>query len=889
MSPSPSILSKERPYASLRMALLPTLILGAMTRPAHAVEYLAALDPASPGAISFDDGFFPSGFGTKVDLSRFEKANTALPGTYRADIRANKEWKARADITLSDVPGKDSAMPCFDRASLAAYGIDLEKVDAAAAEPGSPLKAIPEVAFCGELGEYVPGAEAVFDVASQSLDITVPQLYTLANAKGYVDPKYWDEGVNAGAINYSANLYRNTVSGGRSRLSGYVGVDATASFGSWHLVHRSSFNWSEHNGRDYKTTANYLQHDVPKLMSQVYVGDFYTTGNLFDSVNLRGAGLASDDRMLPQSLRGYAPVVRGIAETNARVIIKQRGALLRELTVSPGPFEVSDLYPTGYGGDIEVEVLEADGRSKRFNIPFSATPQSLRAGQSRWEVAAGKVMEDRRKNTPLAAQGTYQRGLNDTVTAYGGVTLATGYGAALVGGALNTKVGAFSLDVTGAKAKVRGVPDQSGVSVRVAYSKSIVDTGTNFSLAAYRYSTEGFVGLNDLTYLRDAAKLGKESPLAFGRTRSQFTANVYQQLGSKGGQVFVSGARRDYWGEQRKQVDFTVGYSNQWKSLSYSLSAQRTLESASNIRLPGRPIGSSENVGRSSYRDTRFLVSASLPLGNSDRAPNVNAWLERSTLAPASAQVGISGTALDDGQLNYNANLSRSSGSTSFSASAQYNASHGSINAGYSQGNGYKQVNAGITGGLVLHGGGHTWAPTLGETLGLVHAPGAEGARIGGNRRSRVDSNGYAVVTNLVPYQLNRVSLDPKGSSLDVELQETSKNIAPRARSIVRLDYKTVSGRTVLVDGTMENGDPIPFGAEVYDEQGNHVGMAGQGGQIIIRGVDKPSDLAVRWSDKPSDSCKIRLELGPKETKSPGLERYSLSCSPSTTAIPGMH
>jgi len=342
-------------------------------------------------------------------------------------------------------------------------------------------------------------------------------------------------------------------------------------------------------------------------------------------------------------------------------------------------------------------------------------------------------------------------------------------------------------------------------------------------------------------------------------------------------------------GDQRKRVDFTVGYSNQWKSLSYSLSAQRTLETANNIRLPGQPGGVGENTGRTSHRDTRFLVSASLPLGNSDRAPNVNAWIERSTLAPASAQVGISGTALEDGQLNYNANFSRSSGNTSFSASAQYNASHGSINAGYSQGRGYKQVNAGITGGLVLHGGGHTWAPTLGETLGLVHAPGAEGARVGGNRRSRVDSNGYAVVTNLVPYQLNRVSLDPKGSSLDVELQETSKNIAPRARSVVRLDYKTISGRTVLVDGTLQSGDPIPFGAEVYDAEGNLVGMAGQGGQIIIRGVDKPSELTVRWSDKPDDSCKIQLDVGPRNTKSTSLERQSLSCSASAPVVSNLH
>ena len=136
--------------------------------------------------------------------------------------------------------------------------------------------------------------------------------------------------------------------------------------------------------------------------------------------------------------------------------------------------------------------------------------------------------------------------------------------------------------------------------------------------------------------------------------------------------------------------------------------------------------------------------------------------------------------------------------------------------------------------------------------------------------------------------KINRVAIDPKGMSLDTELKEASQQVAPRARSVVRLDYKTINGRTVLVESALDNGDPLPFGAEVYDELGNHVGVTGQGGQIIIRGVDKPSDLTVRWSDKPTDSCKIRLDLGPKEAKSSGLERYSLSCSPSTS-VSGRH
>ena len=48
---------------------------------------------------------------------------------------------------------------------------------------------------------------------------------------------------------------------------------------------------------------------------------------------------------MPDSQRGYAPVVRGIAQTNARVRIEQNGSLIYETTVPPGEFAIDDIYP----------------------------------------------------------------------------------------------------------------------------------------------------------------------------------------------------------------------------------------------------------------------------------------------------------------------------------------------------------------------------------------------------------------------------------------------------------------------------------------------------------------------------------------------------------------
>ncbi len=54
----------------------------------------------------------------------------------------------------------------------------------------------------------------------------------------------------------------------------------------------------------------------------------FTDGALFDSVGLRRVQLSTDDRMYPESQRGYAPIVRGIAGSNARVQCRQGGNII---------------------------------------------------------------------------------------------------------------------------------------------------------------------------------------------------------------------------------------------------------------------------------------------------------------------------------------------------------------------------------------------------------------------------------------------------------------------------------------------------------------------------------------------------------------------------------
>jgi outer membrane usher protein len=882
-----------------RVGALPAWIALALgtASPAFAADPASPAEPAAvaagPGAVSFDADFFPAGMAPKVDLSRFEKGNVVLPGSYYGDIRLNKQWRSRGDIVFANAPGSEEAYPCFDAAMLTSVGIDLEKVAADATARGK--KPLPQGRFCAPLDDYIVDATTHFDVGTQDLSISVPQIYESRHARGYVDPSQWDAGINAAVFGYNANVYR--AGRGSQETNGYLGLNASMNFGSWHVGHQGAANWRERGGLTYQASASYLQHDIPSWQAQFVAGDTFTSGDLFDSVRLRGVRMYTDDRMLPQSLRGFAPVVRGIAETNAHVIVRQNGFVIYDVNVAPGAFAFDDLYPTGYGGDLDVEVQEADGRIKRFVVPFSAVPQLLRAGQQRWSLAAGKVEQRDQTDGPNILQGTYRRGINNRVTAYGGVTLASGYRAVLAGAGLNTSVGAFSTDITQARNRVPGSPATQGLSTRVAYNKNLVETGTNIGVATYRYSTGGYVGLNDAARMRSWAARGLDS--GFAQQRSRMDVNLNQTLPGGYGQVFLTGSSIQYWNQRGRQLDFTAGYSGSWRSLSYSFSAQRTRDSfeANGLfgngivnRIPGDISQGATVPVAQTRRDTRLFLTVSMPLGRSDNAPLMTAMASSSPRDGSNQQVSVGGTFGAERRFSYSGTASHAGGNNTASVSGQYNGSFGNVGGSYSHGSGYQQVGASLSGSLVVYRGAAVFSPPTGDTIGLVYAPGGRGARIEGGQGSVLDVNGFGVVPYLQPYLLNTVALDPKNASAGLELKSSQIDVAPRANSVVLLKFDSKVSRALMIQTALPDGRPVPFGADIFDEHGQSVGVAGQASRLFVNGVDKAATLTVRWGDQAADRCQISIPAPATGSGKNDYEKIDVPCvSPAQGAQPSSH
>ncbi|MEO7067202.1 MAG: fimbria/pilus outer membrane usher protein [Rhodanobacter sp.] len=905
----------RRHLLSLLIALSWCSLAGPALAAAAAATATPSLDANAPAGDAMDASFdrtLLSGAGQNTtDLLRFERGNFVPASTYSVDIYLNDVTVGRSDVRFAQSSADASATPCVTRSLL-------DKLSLHPANLSEKLIAeLTDEHACVDIASVIPAATMTFDMSDLRLDTSVPQASLGQLARGYVDPKYWDAGVNAGLLNYNLNSY-HTSSQGLSQTSSYLGLNAGLNLGLWHIRHNSSLNWQSGVGgrratHHWQNISTYAQRDLPGMLAQLTVGDSWTSGELFDSIGLRGVQIATDDRMLPQSLRGYAPTVRGVADSNAKVTVRQNGQMIFQTTVAPGPFTIDDLYATGYGGDLEVSVAEANGRVHTFTVPYASVPQLLRPGISRFSVAAGQLRDDLIEHKPALVQATVQHGFTNFLTGYAGVTGSTGYGALLVGSALNTHYGAFALDITAAHTRIPGMDTLSGQSVRLSYSKMLAQTGTSLTVAAYRYSTSGYLSLDDAAKARDYARRklpvfsaghpiypqtingvplsdlltpaqqaalagydyqDERIPTGVARQRNNFSITLSQRLGLRGGSLYLNGSARDYWDRNGTDTQFQVGYSNSFKRMNYSVSASRE----------------SDPFGRS---DTRYMANVTIPLGSGAHAPTLNGGFTHGRRGDSQQQATLSGTAGVDDRFNYGATATHGSGDinsgSTGSVNAGYRGTHAQLNAGFGAGSGYSQSSLGVTGGIVAHPGGVTFGQTLGDTIAIIQAPDAAGARIGNAAGVRVDKAGYALVPYVTPYILNTIDIDPTGLSLDVQLDSTSQKVAPRAGSVVMVKFKSASGHFVLIQAHLSDGSTLPFGAEVIDDHAKPVGVVGQAGRIMVRTADKAGRLTVQWQDNDvTRTCSFPYQLTARENgkhRAAAIEQIEATCEQPAAAL----
>ena len=818
-------------------------ILGSMTLIGSwmVIDVSAADEP-----IRFNPAFFGNSRGETLDLSRYEQGNPLTPGTYRLDVYLNQNRVGTQEILLRTVADGSRVEPCLPPALLEQLGVDFTRLPEDQANRA-------RAAECLGPDEMVPQGRLEVDMADLRADLSIPQLYLSRTQRGYVSSKEWDAGVNAGFLGYSNNLSENRSNGQRSRQF-YSGLNTGLNLGQWRLRHNGSYSYDDQSGSggrsQYNALSSYVQRDITAAQAQLTLGEFYTPGNLFDSFSFTGVQLRSDERMLPDSMRGFAPVVRGVADTTAKVSVRQGQNLLHETTVPPGPFAIDDLNSAGYAGDLNVTITEADGRTKSFVVPYASMAQLLRPGSSRFSLSAGRYRDDSLDTLPGFVQGTYQYGLSNLWTGYGGSILAQDYRAWQGGVALSTSLGAVALDLTHSQAsglndsEADGPTQLSGRSLRLSYNKLIETTATNFSVAAYRFSSEGYLNFDEYARLRDSPSQDRSF-----KQRSRLQLSLSQPIGERMGQLNFSGLAQDYWRrDQGRDLSYQVGYSNSYSWGSFSFSAARTRSAGGSM-------------------DNQYLLSISLPLGRSRYSPYLSSSINYDGSGNHGVNSSLSGSLGENAQVGYSLYGSRDryagQSNSNYGGNLRYDAAHANYNLSASRGQNYQQASFAMQGTLVAHPGGINATSGQGETMAVLEAAGAKGAQVLSNANTRIADNGYAVVTGLTPYRRNDMALDPKGTSRDVELEMTSQQTAPRAGAVVMLRYPTVVGTAVLLKLVRDDGQMIPLGAQVLGANGEVLTQVGQGGRAFVRGLEGQGQLLIQWGAGQSCLASYRMPSAP--------------------------
>jgi P pilus assembly protein, porin PapC len=768
-------------------------------------------------------------------LEAFLSNNGLVPGQYLTSIIWDQDVLDKRNIDFVMSSDGKKLIPQLTKNELRELGVKVDNI------PG--LKEIEDDTLVGDISTYVPDARYDFNTDSHVLQFRIPQIYRNSHISGETSPKNWDDGVPALWTSYYFSGNRQEMQD-RSTSSQWASFSSGLNLGPWRLLNSS--NWNSESG--YQSISTVLERDIKSLRSQLSVGQTYTNGELFDSIQMTGVKIESDSNMLPNGLQGFAPVVRGIAASDAKVTVKQNGYTIYQTNVSPGPFEIRDLSQVTAGADLEVTVREADGSERNFIQASSSVPVMLREGGWKYGLAVGKYRDPDISDEPKFGQGTAVYGMPYGITLYGGGQGASMYQAGLVGiGADLHSMGSISMDLTAAKADLgHGRGASNGQSWRAQFAKDFPTTDTTVTLASYRYSTSGFYTFQEALDQR-SNYIADDSFYAYRNTnnrRSRLQVNLSQSLQSWGS-VYVNAYQQDYWGLSGHERSIALGYSNSWNGINWSV----------NYNMTKSP---------STKEDQQLSFLVNVPL---DRfLPN--AWasynITTSKNGPTTHQAGITGTLLEDNNLTYNFQQTYDNRNDSNGAylSTRYRSSFGDFGTGYSYRKDNKQWTYSAQGSVVAHPHGVTLGQSIQNAFGIVHIDDGDNVKVQNSQGVYTDRWGNAIVPYMTPYRRNNVTVNTRGRE-NLDIQDATLSVVPTKGAAVAADFTARSGKRGLITLKWRQGY-VPFGAVLSMEEISAI--VGDDGEVYLTGLKGTQTFNVQWGDGTDKRCTGSI-VTPENTK----------------------
>ncbi|UAK22637.1 outer membrane usher protein [Kluyvera sp. CRP] len=803
-----------RACTALSMAIL---ITGAVSARAEDIHF-------NMDALDVDDR-------SNIDLTRFSRSGYIVPGLYSMVVNVNRASLPETSVEFY-APADDpkGSVPCLTPGLVSQLGLKDSII---------PSLRYVNNGRCLDM-QSLPGTQARGDISTGSLYLSIPQAFMEYTAENWDPPSRWDNGIPGILFDYSLNsqAQRDARRGDISySLSG--NGTAGANVGAWRLradwqSQLDRFSGSGRTQKSMKWSRYYAYRPVPSLGAKLTAGEGYLDSAIFDSFRFTGAGLVSDDNMLPPNLRGYAPEVVGVAKTNAKVIITQMGRVLYETTVAAGPFRIQDINDS-VSGTLNVRVEEQDGSVHEFTMNTASIPYLTRPGSFRYKLATGKPSDwQHRSRGPLFGAGEFSWGVSNGWSLYGGALAGGDYSALSFGiGRDLLALGALSFDATQSRARLPQEDNTlSGGSYRLNYSKSFDEYDSQITFAGYRFSERTFMSMSE--YL-DAGYYG----IRTGKGKEKYSIIFNKHFRDLGVSAYLNYTHETYW--DRPAGDL------------YNLSLSRYFDIG-----PLRNLSLSLSAYRNQYnglRDDGGYLSLSVPWG-ADATVSYNVTLNRDAVTHRASY-----NRRVDEHSHYQLSAGRSPSGTSLSGyySLEGDMARMSANASYQEGR-YSAVGASASGGVTLtaEGGAVHRDGVAGGTRILIDSDGVPGVPVRGfGSTTRTNVWGKAVTGEVSSYYRNQVSIDLNGLADNAEVSQSVVQATLTEGAIGYRKFQVIAGQKAMAVIKLANGSEPPFGASVMNGRKRETGIVNDGGNVYLSGINAGEAMTVHWDGKAQ--CEVRM------------------------------
>jgi outer membrane usher protein FimD/PapC len=764
----------------------------------------------------------------------FSRGARFTPGRQRVALLVNSQSRGNVTVAFD----ADGAL-CMDAELLEHAGLTPPRPTG----PGGILA-------CEDFTRAYPSTVIDLDPASRTVSLIVPGE---SRQQGSVDMDGFQRGGAAAVLNYSV---MGTRSEGGNGSSTYIAALSEAGFNAGDWIFRSRQNYSRSQGRaTWDVTQSYAQRTFVQQKMVVQLGELEMISPVLSGASITGV------QLLPEAAlqREVGPAISGIAQSTARVEVRQHGVLLYATVVEAGRFTLSQLPRLSAFTEVVVSVIEADGSEHGFTVPAVALAGLIRP-QSGYTFAAGRVrdVEVAPGRQPWVASAGWSGPFGRRGTASVVLMAAQDYAAA-GGSAFMSWTSGTSLSPYGVVSRARDADGTlAGWHAGVGVQQTL---GTRLSLNAA-------VAMQSRDY-RELLDVMSYSAVDGTRARYREQANVALSWATHGFGAFSAGYSRATLFDRRASSRATVSWGRSFRRATVSLNAERDLGQRDVRR------GDEDSVQGDAYR---VYLSVSVPLGDRRRL-RTNVQHDRT-----GERVGVALSDSLSDTLNYRIGVDRDSwsGRTDTSATASWLPRYLQLSGAYTRSNtGSSSTSLLASGGMAVHAQGVTLSPyPIQDTFGIVvlrdPAAGVEITTPYGPVWT--DAWGRAVVAQLSPYITSLLEVEPESLPRNVTLDNGLVSLEAGRGAVAHIELDTRYNRRIQLLPRRLDGTAVPRGTTAFRDNGDLAGMVTAGGSLFV--VDAVSGETLELHLPDQSTCTLTYTLDEKEDENVTIASATIPCNP---------